>query len=41
MRLLDVGTGRLSELKYKLIHHFKLAVDIVRGGIWEFVNEFN
>ena len=36
--LLDVDTGRLSGLKYKLICRFKLAVDIVGGGIKEFVN---
>ena len=32
VRLLDVDTGRLLGLKYKLICHFKLAVDMVRGG---------
>ena len=32
MRLLDVCTGRLSGLKYKLICCFKLAVDMVGGG---------
>ena len=32
-------TGRLSGLKYKLICHFKLAADVVGGGIQEFVND--
>ena len=41
MRLADVDTGRLSGLKYKLLHLFKLAVDMVRGGIQEFVNDTN
>jgi hypothetical protein len=35
VRLLYVDTGRLSRLKYKLICHFKLVVDMVR----EFVND--
>ena len=39
MRLPDVDTGRLSGLKYKLICRFKLAADIVRIGIWKFVND--
>ena len=30
MRLSDVGTGRLSGLKDKLVCHFKLAVDMFR-----------
>ena len=29
--LLDVDTGRLSGLKYKLICHFKLVADMVGG----------
>ena len=39
MRSLDVNTGRLSGLKYELVCHFKLAVDMVGGGIGEFVND--
>ena len=38
VRLFYVDTGRLSGLKYKLICRYKLAVDMVRGDIWEFVN---
>ena len=37
--LLDVDTGRLSGLKYKLIYFCKLAADMVSGGIREFVND--
>ena len=32
-------TWRLLGLKYKFICHFKLAVDMVGVGIWEFVND--
>ena len=39
MRLPDVDTRRLSGLKYKLICHFKLVVDMVGSGIREFVND--
>ena len=39
MRLSNVDIGRLSGLKYKLICSFKLAVDLVGGGIWDFVND--
>jgi hypothetical protein len=39
VKLPDVDTGRLWELKYKLICHLKLAVDMVGGGIREFVND--
>ena len=38
MRLAGVDTWRLSGLKYKLICRFKLATDMVGGGIQEFVN---
>ena len=38
VRLPDVDTGRLSVLKYKLCR-FKLAMDMVEGGIREFVND--
>ena len=41
MRLLNVDTGRLLGLKYKLICHFKLAADMVGGDIWEFVNDMD
>ena len=41
VKLLDVDTRRLSGLKYKLICHFKLAVDMVGGGIREFVNDMD
>ena len=37
VRLMDVDTGRLSGLKYKLVCCFKLKVDMVRGGVREFV----
>ena len=33
VRLMNVYTGSLSGLKYKLVCCFKLAVDMVRGGI--------
>ena len=33
VRLSDIDIGRLSELKYKLIYHFKLAADMVGGAI--------
>ena len=39
VRLLDVDTGQLSGLKYKLICHLKLAPDMVRDGIRKFVND--
>ena len=38
-RLSNIDTGRLSGLKYKLICRFKLATDMVRGGIQKFVND--
>ena len=39
VRLSNVDTRRLSGLKYKLIYHFKLAMDMVRDGIREIVND--
>ena len=33
MRLMDVNVRRWFGLKYKLVCHFKLAVDMVGGGI--------
>ena len=39
MRLSNVDTRSMSGLKYKLICHFKLAADLVRGCILEFVND--
>ena len=39
MRLLNVDTGRLSGLKYKLISCFRLAADMVGGGISQSVND--
>ena len=36
MRLTDVDTMRLSGFKYKLVWHFKLAADMVRGGTSRF-----
>ena len=39
MKLSNVGTRRLTGLKYKLICLFKLVADIVGGGIQEFVND--
>ena len=41
VRLSNVDTGRLTGLKYKLICHFKLAVDMVGDGIREFVNDMD
>ena len=41
MRLSDVNTERLSELKYKLVCHFILAADRVGGGIREFVYDMD
>ena len=41
VRLLDVDTGRLLGLKYKLVCCFKLAADMVGGGIREFVNDLD
>ena len=37
VRLSDVGTGRLSGLEFMLVCYFELAMDMVRGGIREFV----
>ena len=34
---MDVNTGRLSGFKYELICHFRLVVDMIGGGIREFV----
>jgi hypothetical protein len=39
VRLSDVDTGRLLGLKYKFVCCLKLAMDMVGGGIWEFVND--
>ena len=39
VRLLNVVTGRLLGLKYKLICCFKLAADMLGDGIREFVND--
>ena len=39
VRLSNVGAGRLLGLKYRLICLFKLAADMVGGGIWKFVND--
>ena len=41
MRLPNVDTRRLSGLKYKLMCSFKLAADMVRGCIREFVNDMD
>ena len=41
VRLLDVDTGRPSGLNYRLICRFKLAADVIRGGIREFVNDMD
>jgi hypothetical protein len=41
VRLSNVDTRRLKGLKYKLIGHFKLAADMIRGGIREFVNDMD
>ena len=37
VRLTDVNTGRISGLTYKLVCCFKLAADLVRGGIRKFL----
>ena len=39
MRLLNVHTGELMGFKDELICHFILAVEMVRDGIREFVND--
>jgi hypothetical protein len=39
VRLLDNSTRRLLGLKYKLLCCLELAVDIVGGGIREFLND--
>ena len=41
VRLSNVDTGELAEFKNKLICHFLLAADRIRGGIWEFVNDMD
>ena len=41
VRLLEVDTGRLLGLKYKLICHFKLVADLVGGDIREVVNDMD
>ena len=38
VRLSNIDTGELAGCKDKLICHFKLAADMVRCGIREFVN---
>ena len=38
VRISNVDTGRLTGFKFKLICCFKLAADMVGGGIREFVN---
>jgi hypothetical protein len=37
----DFATGRLSRLKYKLVCHFNLVVDMVKDGIKECVNDID
>jgi hypothetical protein len=37
LRVTDVNFRRLSQLKYKLVFHFKLATDMVEDDIREFV----
>ena len=39
MRLSNIDTGELAGFQNKLISHFKLAADMVKGGIWKFVND--
>ena len=39
MRLPDVNAGRLLGMKYELVCYFKLAVDMVEGGVREFAND--
>ena len=39
MRLSNVDTRELVGFKDKLICHFILAMGMVGGGIWEFVND--
>ena len=38
VRLLDVDTWEFAGFQNQLISHFILAVDVVGGGIREFVN---
>ena len=35
--LTDVETGGVSGLEDELVCSFKLAADVVRGGVWQFV----
>ena len=37
VRLPNVNTGRLSGLKNELVCHFKLVVNMVEGGAWDFL----
>ena len=39
MRLSNVNTRRLLELKYELVCSFELVTHMVGGGTWEFVND--
>ena len=41
MRLSYVDTRELAGFKDKLICHFMLGADVVRGGIREFVNNMD
>ena len=38
VRLSDVDTWELAVFQNELIPHFMLAADVVRSGIWEFMN---
>ena len=35
-KITDFNSGRLSRLKYELVYHFKLVIDMVKDGIREF-----
>ena len=39
MRLTNFDTRELAGFKVKLICRFILVADMVRGGVWEFVND--
>ena len=39
MRLPDVNIGRVLGLRYELVFHFKLMIDMVGDAIREFVND--
>ena len=41
VKLMDANTRKLSALKHKFICPFKLAADMVRSGVTEFVYDLD